>query len=176
MTVLKQWDPTANSGSGAWVDLVIGSQGPQGLQGVQGVPGAGSQGVQGTIGDIGVVISASPVGIDHGKLWVDTTDTVGNGIVYPTIINITSNYTIKHTDAVVFCNASGGEFTITLPSLTDPTKSVSGRRYFIKKIDNTTNRISSSGIIEGDSNVKLGPGIDDMTIVSDGTNYYYEGF
>jgi len=147
-----------------------GPQGPRGYTGNNGVDGL--DGTNGTNGLTGVYIgphvsSSTP---DHGQLWADTAET-SSGKSYA-LQRKTSDYTILVKDEFITCDATASAFTITLPNVGD----ASNRRYFVKKIDNTVNQVLVTGTIEGDSNVRLGPGRDDMTIISDGLNFYYEGF
>ncbi len=57
------------------------------------------------------------------------------------VVTTLINYTVKATDHVVLCDASGGPLTITLPALaTIPNEKI----YHIKKIDNSANAVTVS--------------------------------
>jgi hypothetical protein len=170
--------PTRPSYPSAFIDITqvmsvqagpTGPQGPRGYTGADGVDGTnGTDGADGADGLWGVSIASTAP--DHGQLWADTNET-SSGKSYA-IASKTADYTILVKDEFITCDATAGAFTLTLPDVWLS----SNRRYFVKKIDNTVNQVIVTGTIEGDSNVRLGPGRDDMTIISDGLNFYYEGF
>lgn len=66
---------------------------------------------------------------DHTVMGIGTTP-----------ITISSNYTLTQTDYVVRANATSAQLTITLPSLP-----IVGKRYVIKKIDNSVNAVTING-------------------------------
>jgi len=146
-----------------------GATGPQGPQGPQGAAGAnGTNGTNGTNGATGVSISASPP--STSQLWADIND---NPIGYTyNVVAKTANYTVLATDEIVTCNTSGGAFNLTLPAAS----TCKGRRFFFKKTNTGANKVTLIGTIEADTNPTLGPGVDDVTIFSDGSNFYYWGF
>jgi hypothetical protein len=120
-------------------------------------------------GPAGVSISATAPA-DTSILWADTTD---NPIGHTYVVKAkTANYTVLPTDEIITGNSSGGAFSFTLPAASACT----GRRFLFKKIDTGANKITIVGTIESDTNPTLGPGIDDVTIFSDGSNFYYWGF
>lgn len=87
-------------------------------------------------------------------------------------ISINSNYSIGVNDFSIFANATSGAFNITLPSASEN----SGKEIFIKKIDTSNNLITLMGTIDGEINPTLGPGEDDITIISNGTSWLGKGF
>jgi len=116
------------------------------------------------------VIISGTTPTDLSVLWADTND---NPIGYTyNVVAKTANYTVLSTDEIVTCNTSGGAFSVTLPAAS----TCKGRRFFFKKIDTSSNKLTIVGNIETDINPTLGPGVDDVTIFSDGFNFYYWGF
>jgi hypothetical protein len=127
------------------------------------------QGPQGATGPSGIYISSTPPS-DTSLIWADINDvTIGHSYVTKTK---TSAYTVLPTDEIIICNATSGSFNITLPTAA----SSFGRKFFFKKIDTSSNLVTLLGTIESDVNITLGPGIDDVTIFSNGSNFYYWGF
>lgn len=84
----------------------------------------------------------------------------------------TTTYSISATaDNVVFLNANGGAFTATLPTAA----SVTGKVYYLKKTDATTNAVTiattSSQTIDGVVGTSLNTQNETLKIVSDGSNW-----
>lgn len=83
----------------------------------------------------------------------------------------TTTYTIAATDGAVPCDASGGAFTVTLPSAVTVQR---GRFYQINKIDVSANALTvaaaSGQTIDGMSSVVL-YGRVSITVMSDGANW-----
>lgn len=84
----------------------------------------------------------------------------------------TTTYSITTTDSILLCSASGGAFTVTLPTAA----SVSGRSYSIKKTDSTSNAVTIattlSQTIDGQTTQLLGVQYQSITVVSDGSNWF----
>lgn len=87
-------------------------------------------------------------------------------------ISINSNHSIGINDFSIFADATSGAFNITLPSASEN----QGKEIFIKKIDASNNLITLIGTIEDEVNPVLGVGTDDITIISNGTNWLVKGF
>lgn len=87
----------------------------------------------------------------------------------------TANYTATSADSVIYCDATGGAFTITLPAAA----SQPGRLYTVKKTDASANAITvdpnGAETIDGFSGRTLGYQYGFETYVSDGTNWRLVG-
>lgn len=83
----------------------------------------------------------------------------------------TGAYTATDSDDVILCSASGGAFTITLPTAVG----ISGRVYHIKKTDSSTNAVTIAGngseTIDGATTQTLTIQYESMSVVSDGSNW-----
>lgn len=94
-----------------------------------------------------------------------------NAIVLATLVTKTTTYAILTTDNVILCNASGGAFTVTLPTAV----SVTGKQYTIKKTDSTLNVVTvattSSQTIDGATTNVIATPYESITVVSDGSNW-----
>jgi hypothetical protein len=103
--------------------------------------------------------------------------TITNNTASP-FVTKTANYTILSTDGIIFCDTSGGAFTLTLPSPT----SLGGHLYRI--IDSTgffqSNNLTltphSTELIEGlAANKVLQTPWGGFTVTTDGTNWFVMG-
>lgn len=78
-----------------------------------------------------------------------------------------------NTDEVILCNASGGAFSINLPSIAS---SGAGKRYVIKKIDSSGNVVtvdaSGSELIDGALTYPLSTQWQSVQIYNDGSAWY----
>lgn len=85
------------------------------------------------------------------------------------ITSTTSNMTLGNTNTIVLVNASSGNITITLPSAP-----ITGKRYTIKKIDNSVNVviITSTKTIDGQTSITISNQYEVVNIIYDGNNYY----
>jgi hypothetical protein len=98
----------------------------------------------------------------------------GTAEVVPTITaSQTGTYAILTTDDFIPCNASGGGFTVTLPTAV----SAAGKRYRIKSTHaQTTNVITiattSSQTIDGVTTTTLNSQYEEVTVLSDGANWH----
>lgn len=92
-----------------------------------------------------------------------------------TYILVTNSYTANHTatttEQVLLASASGGAFTITLPTAVG----VTGQSYTVKKTDVTANAVTiattASQTIDGSANYVLYTPTSVLVVVSDGTNW-----
>jgi len=84
----------------------------------------------------------------------------------------TEAYTLTGSDDTVLADASGGAFTLTLPSAS----TVTGRVYHIKKTDSSGNAVTIDGngaeTIDGETSLDISFQYVSVTIVSDGSNWY----
>lgn len=92
------------------------------------------------------------------------------GSAWPTR-TITGNTTLGPTDEVVFGDASGGAFTLTLPTAV----SITGKRYTLKKSDTSVNIVTidpnGTETVEGFLTLGLNNPGASLTIISDGSNW-----
>ena len=91
---------------------------------------------------------------------------------------VTANITLTVANArIIFCDASGGAFTVTLPTVASATTPTDTFVYVIKRNDNSTNNVTITGqggeTIDGQTDVILS-GVDypSIEIASDGTNWF----
>ena len=88
------------------------------------------------------------------------------------VTSTTTALTLTSSHYTVLCNASGGTFTITLPTAVG----ISGRIYNIKKTDSSGNAILIDGngveTIDGDLTKSLNLQNESITIQTDGSNWY----
>lgn len=88
-----------------------------------------------------IVVGTAPSSPEKGVIWLDTAATgTGSQGLLNTII-ITSETTLTASHSVVYCDATTGAFPVHLPPSADNT----GRTYWIKKIDSTSNIITIDG-------------------------------
>lgn len=97
--------------------------------------------------------------------------TVGGAVATPVAMK-TAAYTLAATDSVVVCDASGGTFTVTLPSASG----IVGRQYCIKRINGGINSVTvaaaGSETIDGSATTVLLTQYAVVTLVSDGANWW----
>jgi len=83
-----------------------------------------------------------------------------------------SPYSVAASDTIIFCNATGGNMTVTLPSAASHT----GRSLTVKRTNTTANTVtvgSAAGTIDGAASYIIPGGtLNAITVVSDGTNWY----
>lgn len=85
------------------------------------------------------------------------------------IKSLTANYTVVRTDDYLFCDTSGGGFTITLLNSGDPTQ------ITIKKITAAPTVLTIDGngaTIDGSSTLEIADIYVSVTIIWDGTNFH----
>jgi hypothetical protein len=92
---------------------------------------------------------------------------------YPSITAVkTANYTATALDDVIPCDASGGAFTVTLPTAASST----GKILTIKKVDASLLLVTIDGdgseTIDGETTIALNFKYESLTIQSDGTNWH----
>jgi len=106
---------------------------------------------------------------DNGGGSVDL-NTVGGGT--GSTSTVTTTYTITTSDRYIFADASGGAFTITLPTAA----SSSGLKFTIKKIDSSANAVTVDGdgaeTIDSAANYALTVQFESIDVVSDGTEWH----
>lgn len=109
--------------------------------------------------------------------WIKWFDSIRNSVNAGnlgsiSIPAITSSITLGVSDSTVLCDATGGAFTVTLPSVS----TFVGFKYNIKKIDTSGNDVTVDGDgvnIDGTATKLLsGPGFPSMTVHSDGTQWW----
>jgi len=110
-------------------------------------------------------------GYDKNGTW--QTFATGNA-ANAAVVTKTTNYTITSTDDTILADASGGSFTLTLPSAS----SNSGKIFRIQKIDSSLSNsitISRAGsdTVEGDTSTSLVTQYDAVTLISDGSATWY---
>jgi hypothetical protein len=83
-----------------------------------------------------------------------------------------SPYTVATSDNIIFCNATGGNMTVTLPSAV----TFASRTITVKRANTTANTVtvgSAAGTIDGSASYIIPGGtLNSITVVSDGTNWY----
>lgn len=84
----------------------------------------------------------------------------------------TANYTLTGSDYLVTGSASGGAFTLTLPTAVGAT----GKEYLLKRIDQTLGNIisiatTSSQTIDGVTSTTLATQYEHLKVISDGANW-----
>ena len=83
-----------------------------------------------------------------------------------------SPYSVANSDNIIFCNAIGGNMTITLPSAV----TFASRTITVKRTNTTANTVtvgSVAGNIDGSATYIIPGGtLNSITVISDGTNWY----
>lgn len=134
---------------------------------------------------VGAGTAGRPAFGQTGARWIDTTgpsETFDNGTAWVaigggaggtavlTVATKTTTYTIVGTDDVILADATGGVFTVSLPTAVGWTK-----RITIKKIDTSANvvTIGTTGgqTIDGASTRLLNTQFSSVTLVSDNGNW-----
>ena len=107
----------------------------------------------------------------YGYNGTDWEQLNGDGDSLQNVVTKTSGYTLTGSDDVVLVDASGGSFTLSLPSATTNT----GKSFVIKKIDSSTDYVTidpnSTETIDGDSTTTVNTRYESITLVSDGSNW-----
>lgn len=114
--------------------------------------------------------------LDTAALTVNRTHTLpdraGTVALDPAVAAKTANYTLTGTDAWIKADASGGSFTLTLPTAVG----ISGRKYTITRTDNTpantvTVATTSSQTISGAATMVIQYAFSSLDVVSDNSNW-----
>lgn len=123
---------------------LIGLTGATGATGATGVTGAtGATGPTGATGATGSYATAAP------------------------IVTVSANYSVQLTDHRIFCNVTGNDRTITMPSAA----AGQGRIYMIRRVGTGSNNCTVTPVA---GNPVLSNGfldIQGITLTSDGTNW-----
>ena len=116
----------------------------------------------------------STTGVNDGEVLIYNSGSWAPGVVAGGIDSVrteTSAYTVQTSDDLIFANANGAGFTLTLYSAS----ANAGRMIKIKKTDNTFNVVTIDGngaeTIDGNLTTTLNTRGETIRIVSDGTNW-----
>ena len=112
-----------------------------------------------------------PLEYDKGKLDAEF-GRIERAVPQTVIRTITAAARQQSSDAVVFCDLTGGAFafTLLLPALAGPFP------FTIKKIDASGNGVTVTGTIDGVVNPVIAGQYRSITIVSDGVSWYKVAF
>jgi|GEM_PF-3875382 len=84
----------------------------------------------------------------------------------------TANYTATSTDYAIWCDATSGNITITLPTAVG----IGGKSYIVKKTDATANTVTLDGAgsetLDGATTIVIGTQYQSYSIMSNGTNWF----
>lgn len=86
-------------------------------------------------------------------------------------VSVTAAYTMQTGDSVVFANAAGGAFTVTLPAAAD----AQGKFIAVRKTEGGANNVTldpAVGNINGSATLALTAAAPSALVVSDGSNYF----
>jgi hypothetical protein len=139
---------------------------------------AGRVHINGTADDEQLIVEGHSTQNSNLQEWRNSSGTVfsrvngaGEIIARLDVVTKTTTYTATVNDHVILCDASGGAWTLSLP-----TASPSGQQFHIKKIDSSTNAVTVDGngsqTIDGSTTALLSAQYDAIHIVSDGSNWY----
>lgn len=154
----------------------IGASGPQGATGATGP--AGATGATGATG-VGLTGATGPQGATGAGAGAAGGD-LGGYIPDPTVMRMhlnnvtkTVGYTMTATDTVILGNATSNPFSVTLPFAVG----TSGKVYFVKKIDQSTNQIlintiTSNQLIDNQTNLSLNDPNESIMLTNDDSNWY----
>jgi len=134
--------------------------------------------------------SAPPTGSNNIEVMIGTTLTVGTpsdgavtraklatgAVADLNVSTKTTTYTATASDNLLLCDASGGAFTVTLPTAVG----ITGKAITIKKTDDSTNLVTIDGdgseTIEKEASLYLKGEGQQFKVISDGTNWVLDGF
>jgi hypothetical protein len=123
--------------------------------------------------DIGVVMvqATAPSTPAIGQAWLDTA-TSGTGTESLALVTKTGAYTATDSDTVILCDASGGAFTITLPTAVGR----AGKVFYIKKTDSSANGVTVDGdgteTIDSATTQVIATQYNAIKIISDGSEWH----
>ena len=88
-----------------------------------------------------------------------------------TLSTKTANHTATDSDYILLIDATSGNLTVTLPNVSSAD---SGKAYFVKKIDSSSNTVTISGDanIDGSASKVLSSQYDKTHIVTNNTQWY----
>ena len=168
-------------------------QGEQGIQGIQGIPGKnglngknglqgpeGKQGLRGEKGKDGDSITMESVmellnpEIEKIKREVGKASKAkggggGGGSIQSQ--SVTSSTSISVSSQVILADASGGEITVTLPTVSQAAR----KEYHVKKVDDSGNSVvvsAGSSTIDGDTTATITSPYTSLRLYSNGTNWF----
>lgn len=162
----------------AYVDATagIGSTGATGPAGPTGATGAtGATGPIGATGPDGATGATGPIGATGPQGATGPVGATGAGGATGPIANLSvttksSNYTITGADDVILADASGGGFTVTLPTAVGVVKP-----FTVKKIDSSSNIVTvattSAQTIDGGATAQIKVQYASLVVVSDNANW-----
>lgn len=107
--------------------------------------GTGTFRLVATVGAVGTYdVVANPAGaLTYVEPTINETGVVvTQGSVATPVTATTTTYTVKPSDSVITCDATGGNYTVTLPAAAAANK---GREYYFKRIDASGNLPTISG-------------------------------
>jgi len=99
---------------------------------------------------------------ENGNVWTREIDSK------PPVTEVTTTYIASSRDEIILADASGGAFTITMPTATGR----EGFIYTIKKTDSSANAVTVAGTIDGDTDFDLLSQDESITIVSDNSAWW----
>lgn len=117
---------------------------------------------------------AHPVLSENGALearWYGLMMALARQIHGLPVVTVDEAFTVG-SEPVVICDASGGDFTVTLPEAEKAT----GYRYVFKKIDASVNAVTIDGYgaetVDGAATKSLSAQYETLTVVCDGTEWF----
>ena len=120
--------------------------------------------IQGTIIDF----PSSGQSPDWSSAVIQFAEAVSQAFTSTLVINtVSSDYSATINDNIIQVNAIGGPISITLPT----PSLVTGKIFYIQKIDASTNTVTVVGTINGQSNFIIHDQWELISIYSDGTQY-----
>ncbi|MFM9793305.1 right-handed parallel beta-helix repeat-containing protein [Streptomyces turgidiscabies] len=109
------------------------------------------------------------------NLGLVASPTIADSDITKSISTKTAAYTLTTADSIVTGNATGGAFSLTLPTAVG----IAGRSYTLKKIDASGNAVTvattSSQTIDASTTYSLAAQYKYVTVVSDGANWLIVG-